>query len=70
MISDPAAGGMVRLFVDILSQLIPEDAKKSGLRCREKVLPYAASCIEIMVIGDFLLIFLPKTPFAFYFHST
>jgi len=59
MVSNPGAGGLVRVVVDVFPQVIPEDPEKGNLRAREKVLPDAASGIVIMIVGDHLLIGLP-----------
>jgi hypothetical protein len=65
VIGDAATGGMIGVFIEILAQLIPRDVKKRHLRSGPKRLTDATPDIEIMVVGDVLLVVRPNLLFAF-----
>ena len=51
--------------INVLPQIIAHDVQEGRLRAREEGLPDATSFIEEVIVGNFFLIFVPKTFFHY-----
>ena len=60
MVADACAGGVQRVVENILAQVLCEDIEEGLLASWKEVLAYATACIVVFVVGNILLIFLPR----------
>ena len=60
MIADPSARGVLRVFVYVAPEVVAQDVQECRLGSGEEVLPDATASVEIVVVGDILLIFFPS----------
>jgi p-aminobenzoyl-glutamate transporter AbgT len=61
MVAYASASMLVGLIADVLAKLLAKYLQESSLRTREKSLSDTAPLVEEVIIGYFLLIFIPVT---------